>query len=110
MSMAQWQLICLVIAATCVVSTASDAPGVQTDQSAPSTEGAATPPIGDEIVRHIAVMAEAPAAARRLGHHHESSSSAAGGGVILGGLGTAMIIAVVCYVRVTRRESPEENV
>ncbi|CAN6457899.1 unnamed protein product [Victoria cruziana] len=107
--MARWELIFLVLAAACIASMASDAPGLQQEKLVPSTRWAAAPPVGNEIVRHVAVEAEAPAAARRLGHH-ESSSSAAGGGVILGGLGTAMIIAIVCYVRVTRRESGEGNI
>lgn len=102
--MAPWQLICLVLATVCAVSMASDASALEEQQLTPSRRLAAASPAGSEVVRHMSVKAAAPAA-RRLGHHNESSKSVAAGGIILGGLGTAMIVAVVCYVRVTRRET-----
>ncbi|KAL3536449.1 hypothetical protein ACH5RR_004910 [Cinchona calisaya] len=40
-------------------------------------------------------------------HHHSFDKSVAGGGVILGGLGTTFLVAVVCYIRVTRRKNTE---
>ncbi|KAE8654807.1 putative FASCICLIN-like arabinogalactan protein 21 precursor [Hibiscus syriacus] len=46
--------------------------------------------------------AEAPEI-RRLGKHHASDSSMAGGGVIIGGLATAVFLAVFAYIRVTRK-------
>jgi hypothetical protein len=35
--------------------------------------------------------------------HHSVDKSVAGGGVILGGLATTFLMAVVCYIRATRR-------
>ncbi|KAE8670108.1 hypothetical protein F3Y22_tig00112206pilonHSYRG00268 [Hibiscus syriacus] len=46
--------------------------------------------------------AEAPEI-RRLGKHHASGISVAGGGVIIGGLVTAVFLAVFAYIRVTRK-------
>ncbi|KAH7858239.1 hypothetical protein Vadar_021630 [Vaccinium darrowii] len=40
---------------------------------------------------------------RRVTRHHSSDKSAAGGDVILGGFATALIAAIFCYIRVTRR-------
>ncbi|KAK8657261.1 hypothetical protein V6N13_035511 [Hibiscus sabdariffa] len=40
---------------------------------------------------------------RRLGKHHLSDKSVAAGGVIVGGLVTAIFVAVFAYIRVTRR-------
>ncbi|GMI74780.1 hypothetical protein HRI_001147300 [Hibiscus trionum] len=48
--------------------------------------------------------AEAPEI-RRLGKHHASDGSAAGGGVIVGGLVTAVFVAVFAYIRVTRKSN-----
>ncbi|KAH0779177.1 hypothetical protein KY290_005604 [Solanum tuberosum] len=36
-------------------------------------------------------------------HHHSVDKSICGGGVILGGLATIFLVAIVCYIRVTRR-------
>ncbi|KAL7128856.1 hypothetical protein ABFS83_13G022000 [Erythranthe nasuta] len=54
-------------------------------------------------------QAEAPAEleSRKMGGHHSPDKSVAGGGVILGGLVTAIFAAVYCYIRVTRKRSPE---
>lgn len=44
----------------------------------------------------------------KIGHHHHSfDKSVAGGGVILGGLATAFLVAVVCYIRATGRKNAE---
>ncbi|KAH7836385.1 hypothetical protein Vadar_000614 [Vaccinium darrowii] len=40
---------------------------------------------------------------RRVTKHHSLDSSAAGGDVILGGFATALIGAIVSYIRITRR-------
>lgn len=45
----------------------------------------------------------APAGNRLLTRRHSSDKSAAGGDVILGGFATALIAAIFCYIRVTRR-------
>ncbi|OIT32659.1 hypothetical protein A4A49_24387 [Nicotiana attenuata] len=37
-------------------------------------------------------------------HHHSIDKSFYGGGVILGGLATAFFVAIVCYIRATRRK------
>ncbi|KAL8031401.1 hypothetical protein ABFS82_13G020900 [Erythranthe guttata] len=54
-------------------------------------------------------QAEAPAEleSRKMGGHHSPDKSVAGGGVIIGGLVTAIFAAVYCYIRVTRKRSPE---
>lgn len=104
MSMARWQLIFLVLATVFAVSSASDA--LQEQKLTPSRISSAASPAGSLVVRHMAVKAAAPAA-RRLGHHNDSSKSAAAGGIAIGGLGAAMIVVVVCYVRVTRREASD---
>ncbi|KAI8567480.1 hypothetical protein RHMOL_Rhmol02G0125400 [Rhododendron molle] len=45
----------------------------------------------------------APAGNRLLTRRHSSHKSAAGGDVILGGFATALVAAIFCYIRVTRR-------
>ncbi|CAI9780111.1 unnamed protein product [Fraxinus pennsylvanica] len=40
-------------------------------------------------------------------HHHSIDKSVAGGGVILGGLATAFLVAVFCYIRATGRKIVE---
>ncbi|KAL8508985.1 hypothetical protein ACS0TY_016246 [Phlomoides rotata] len=42
-------------------------------------------------------------------HHHPFDKSVAGGGVILGGLATTFLVAIVCYIRDTRRRSAEPD-
>ncbi|MCD7458007.1 hypothetical protein HAX54_036860 [Datura stramonium] len=37
-------------------------------------------------------------------HHHSIDKSICGGGVILGGLATTFLVAIVCYIRATRRK------
>lgn len=39
--------------------------------------------------------------------HHSVDKSIAGGGVILGGLATTFLVAVICYIRATRRHKAE---
>ncbi|XP_058076264.1 uncharacterized protein LOC131224832 [Magnolia sinica] len=70
--------------------------------SAPPTSSAT---IGHELETEPGV-AEAPGN-RRLGKHHHTDKSVAGAGVILGGLATAIIATVFCYIRVTRRRNGE---
>lgn len=45
----------------------------------------------------------------KINHHHRQAfdKSVAGGGVILGGLATTFLVAIVCYIRATRRRSAE---
>ncbi|KAF7825612.1 hypothetical protein G2W53_016776 [Senna tora] len=40
-------------------------------------------------------------------HHHSFDRSMAAGGVIVGGLATAFMVAVFCYIRATRRFKAE---
>ncbi|XP_022151558.1 uncharacterized protein LOC111019472 [Momordica charantia] len=41
-------------------------------------------------------------------HNHKASDkSIAGGGVILGGLATTFLVAIICYIRATRRSNSE---
>ena len=47
--------------------------------------------------------------AQTSNHHHSVDKSVAGGGVILGGLATAFLVAVFCYIRATGR-SKNENI
>lgn len=49
----------------------------------------------------------APAGNRLLTRRHSSDKSAAGGDVILGGFATALVAAIFCYIRVTRRKTVE---
>ncbi|KAK6919449.1 hypothetical protein RJ641_015353 [Dillenia turbinata] len=51
-------------------------------------------------------VAEAPKVEIRRLEKHRSDKSVAGGGVIIGGLATAILAAVFCYIRVTR---PRKN-
>ncbi|KAK3433303.1 hypothetical protein EUGRSUZ_D00879 [Eucalyptus grandis] len=55
------------------------------------------------------VMTEAPVmrATRRVQRHH--SSTAAGGDVILGGFVMALVIVVLCYIRVTRKRKESDH-
>ncbi|XAR66347.1 hypothetical protein NMG60_11012540 [Bertholletia excelsa] len=39
----------------------------------------------------------------RWHQHHRSEKSAAGGDVILGGFALALVAAIFCYIRITRR-------
>ncbi|KAL2554547.1 hypothetical protein Fot_08166 [Forsythia ovata] len=39
--------------------------------------------------------------------HHSIDKSVAGGGVILGGLATAFLVSVFCYIRATGRKNAE---
>ncbi|WOK91886.1 hypothetical protein Cni_G00578 [Canna indica] len=49
-------------------------------------------------------LASAPGSLiRHWKHHHRIDKSVAGAEVILGGLAVAIIIAVICYIRVTRK-------
>uniref|UniRef100_A0A7N0RJR4 Transmembrane protein n=1 Tax=Kalanchoe fedtschenkoi TaxID=63787 RepID=A0A7N0RJR4_KALFE len=78
------------------VETAAEQPSSSADQPHLSTEGE-----DDD-----GLEAEAPASSRRLGKHKGGTdASVAGGGVILGGLATAILAAVVSYIRVTRRKT-----
>ncbi|CAA0816090.1 Unknown protein [Striga hermonthica] len=65
--------------------------------------GIADPPrvMADGAAEGRESAAEAPTVldGGELGRHH----SAAGGGVIIGGLVTAVLAAVYCYIRVTRK-------
>ncbi|KAI6703929.1 hypothetical protein NL676_013065 [Syzygium grande] len=56
------------------------------------------------------MMAEAPVmrATRRVQRHH--SSWAAGGDVILGGFVMALVVVVLCYIRVTRKSKETDHV
>ena len=40
-------------------------------------------------------------------HHKSRDKSIAGGGVILGGLATTFLVAIICYIRATRRQKSE---
>ncbi|KAJ9185278.1 hypothetical protein P3X46_004931 [Hevea brasiliensis] len=40
-------------------------------------------------------------------HHHSFDTSVAGGGVILGGLATTFLVAVLCYIRATGRHNSD---
>ncbi|KAF8031421.1 hypothetical protein BT93_D0584 [Corymbia citriodora subsp. variegata] len=55
-------------------------------------------------------MAEAPVmrATRRVQRHH--SSGAAAGDLILGGFVMALIVVVLCYIRVTRKRKETDRV
>ncbi|KAL6991084.1 hypothetical protein U1Q18_009204 [Sarracenia purpurea var. burkii] len=53
-------------------------------------------------------VAQAPEI-RRLEKCHSSDKSVAGGGVIVGGLTTAIFVAVYCHIRVTRRRDDDEK-
>ncbi|KAL3742029.1 hypothetical protein ACJRO7_017504 [Eucalyptus globulus] len=55
------------------------------------------------------VMAEAPVmiGTRRVQSHH--SSGAAGGDVILGGFVMALVVVVLCYIRVTRKSKETDH-
>ncbi|KAL8508988.1 hypothetical protein ACS0TY_016249 [Phlomoides rotata] len=45
----------------------------------------------------------------KINHHHPFDKSVVGGGVILGGLATTFVVAIVCYIRATRRRSAEPD-
>ncbi|XVF27771.1 hypothetical protein REPUB_Repub14bG0137500 [Reevesia pubescens] len=55
----------------------------------------------------VEMIAEAPVI-RAIGKHYSSDKSAAGGDVILGGFLMAMVVAVACYLRVTRRNKEDQ--
>ncbi|KAG6595353.1 hypothetical protein SDJN02_11373, partial [Cucurbita argyrosperma subsp. argyrosperma] len=40
-------------------------------------------------------------------HHKSRDMSIAGGGVILGGLATTFFVAIICYIRATKRQNSE---
>lgn len=42
-------------------------------------------------------------------HHKSRDKSIAGGGVILGGFATTFLVAIICYIRATRRQKAEVN-
>ncbi|KAI3456380.1 hypothetical protein Pfo_013043 [Paulownia fortunei] len=41
--------------------------------------------------------------------HHSADNSVAGGDVILGGFATALVAAIVCYIRITRRSNGSQT-
>ena len=55
----------------------------------------------DAYTPYVEIIAEGPVI-RVIGKHYSSDRSAAGGDVILGGFVMAVVVAVVCYLRVTR--------
>ncbi|KAI3466606.1 hypothetical protein Pfo_023269 [Paulownia fortunei] len=42
-------------------------------------------------------------------NHHSADKSVAGGDVILGGFATALVAAIVCYIRITRRSKDSQT-
>ncbi|XP_022720833.1 uncharacterized protein LOC111278492 [Durio zibethinus] len=56
----------------------------------------------DADTLQVEMIAEGPVI-RAIGKHYSSDKSAAGGDVILGGFVMAVVVAVVCYLRITRR-------
>ncbi|XVE87876.1 hypothetical protein DITRI_Ditri19aG0023700 [Diplodiscus trichospermus] len=56
----------------------------------------------DAVPPDIEMIAEGPAI-RAIGKHYSTEKAAAGGDVILGGFLMVLVVAVVCYLRVTRR-------
>ncbi|KAI6703933.1 hypothetical protein NL676_013069 [Syzygium grande] len=58
----------------------------------------------------LSVMAEAPVmrATRRVQRHHPSGET--GGDVILGGFVMALVVVVLCYIRVTRKSKGTDDV
>ncbi|KAI3437322.1 uncharacterized protein J3R85_005455 [Psidium guajava] len=67
-------------------------------------------PAPSEVRIGSSMMAEAPVmrATRRVQRHH--SSGAAGGDVILGGFVMALVVVVLCYIRVTRKSKETDHV
>lgn len=90
--MAGFRDLCIVLAAQCSSFT------VMFQAEAAGTDAEANPP------RVTNMIAEAPVI-RAIGKHYSSSDhkSAAGGDVILGGFLMVLLVAVVCYLRVTTR-------
>ncbi|MQL97713.1 hypothetical protein Taro_030421 [Colocasia esculenta] len=121
-SMARFLLACLLAAhiITTAAVVAAGRPLRDADAAAPATaelihlEGVAAPLsyVGVSLHGGALKIAAGPAAVLRHPQHKSFDKSIAGAEVILGGLATAVIAAVFCYIRVTRRrcqEGPQEN-
>ncbi|KAK4421302.1 hypothetical protein Salat_2080700 [Sesamum alatum] len=50
-----------------------------------------------------------PGLMRIWSHHHSADKSVAGGDVILGGFATALVAAIVCYIRITMRSKHSQT-
>ncbi|KAI4342933.1 hypothetical protein MLD38_027496 [Melastoma candidum] len=96
-----FSVLCICAAAAEMQSAAVDGRSPSPSPS-PSVLGVGLPP-SLETVDKTGVFAQAPAfrGTRRVQRHHSSGS--AGGDVILGGFVSALVVAVLCYIRVTRR-------
>lgn len=70
-----------------ITPTGSDSVNVEALSSSPSPA-----PLEDLSVTHIR-------------KHHSEVNSVAGGDVILGGFAAALVAAIICYIRITRRSS-----
>ncbi|KAL0328068.1 UNVERIFIED_CONTAM: hypothetical protein Scaly_2239400 [Sesamum calycinum] len=68
----------------------------------PGTEKSKAKAPAEKVDDHRGETAEAPDS-MGTGKHRSLDRSVAGGGVIVGGLVTATLAAVYCYIRVTRR-------
>ncbi|KAI7999256.1 hypothetical protein LOK49_LG09G01736 [Camellia lanceoleosa] len=127
--MARFLLICIVLAQlsvfmeglNLVVPMAMNGPdrmpvlglkNARVPSPAPSSGGGS---LGTSDVRNVTVPSPAPSSGgeslgtgdvsgnRRVMGHHSSDKSEAGGEVIIGGFATALVAAIFCYIRVTRR-------
>ncbi|KAJ4703305.1 Basic helix-loop-helix DNA-binding superfamily protein [Melia azedarach] len=60
-------------------------------------------PVASPAPSEVSAVSETPRIRQTGKHHHFADNSVAGGDVILGGFITVFIVAVVWYIRVTRK-------
>lgn len=117
--MAQFLLLCFILASACVSLTMASAPSPYSAQApmirkmGKHQNAPALSPINEQSPKE----AEAPESGDsvsileqqiHLKKHHHVDRSVAGGGVILGGLATTFLVAVFCYIRATARHKKPE--
>ncbi|KAF8031423.1 hypothetical protein BT93_D0586 [Corymbia citriodora subsp. variegata] len=88
---------------------ANDGSGTSGLPTERSIDPPALSPAPSEGGSRSSALTEAPVmrATRRVQRHH--SSGAAGGDVILGGFVMALVVVVLCYIRVTRKSKETDH-